>query len=297
MKIKKNDRDLSQPSLIRLYSYALKTCAPQRSLRQGLILQWNEGWGEIAPLPGVSQESLEEALEEVLALLPNLETASPRLPSVRFGLACASYPFVKTPLKVPLCLLNEPRSGFSTLKLKLGHLSVKDAIERVKQYKEKFRLRLDCNRAWTLEEALFFARHFSPSDFEYLEEPIARYEDLVLFSKITQFPIALDESSLREEIPTLAALVIKPTVKGLPLPISKVPIVLSSSYETSLGLLQIARQSLPTAPPIGLDTFRFFEEDILNPPLRAEKGFLLWTPNAEDPIDVSKLTLLREYNV
>ncbi len=276
----------------RLYSYSLKTSAPRWPLRQGFLLQYNEGWGEVAPLPGFSRESLTEALEEIHTFFPRLASATPRLPSVRFGLRQALSPFLKTPLKQPLCLLNEPRPRFSTLKLKLAHLPLDDAIAYVQRHVGKFRLRLDCNRAWTLEEALLFARHFSPRDFEYLEEPLQNNRELPLFSNLTRFPIALDESPLQEEIPTLAGIVVKPTLKATPR--TKIPLIFSSAYETSLGLLQIARLGSRSKIPLGLDTFRYFEEDILVPPLRAEEGFILWNPSQENPIDVSKLTLLRE---
>ena len=280
--------------MVKLYSYELKTTSVKGSVRKGLILKWNDGWGEIAPLPGFSSETLEEAQEEILSLLPNLASAKPRLPSVRFGIDAASRPFSQEPLKIPLALLNDPRPGFSILKLKLGHLSIENAVNHVKQFLGSYRLRLDCNRSWTLDQALSFARHFSPSDFEYLEEPVSRFSELVRFCELTGFPIAVDESVSQaplDQIPTLKTIVIKPTVVGS-LPSLDMPFVLSSAYESSLGLLQIARSYRKGSPPAGLDTFRFFQEDLLIPPLKAEHGFLSWSGNSGCPIDMSKLCLI-----
>jgi O-succinylbenzoate synthase len=161
----------------------------------------------------------------------------------------------------------------------------------VKKHLGRYRLRLDFNRAWSLDQALRFAKHFSPNDFEYLEEPVNTFADLVRFSTLTQFPIAADES-LRQgsylEIPTLKATIVKPTLMGtIPTLPPHLSLVLSSSYESSLGILQIAR--LANSPiPQGLDTFT---DDLLIPPLRVENGCLTWTPSST-PIDFTKLCLI-----
>lgn len=255
--------------------------------KKSLILQIGEGWGEISPLPGFSKETFLDAKKEILEVLFDNKKAT--LPSVIFGLSQAAIPFSHSPLKVPLCSLNTPKPGCTTLKLKLGHLNVLDAIALVNQYIGKYHLRLDFNQKWTLSNALEFANHFSPSCFEYLEEPVNSYEDLIQFSHLTKFPIALDETLLLKsglEIPTFTCAVIKPTLWGHIPSLSK-PIVLSSSYESSLGILQIARLSASNIP-LGLDTF---SPDLLNPPLGSENGYLTWTPS-QNPINTEKLCLL-----
>ena len=251
--------------------------------REGLILQIDDEWGEIAPLPGWSLETFSEAKQEILDVLR--ENKKPTLPSVLFGLSTKPL----SPVKVRLSALNSPRTGCTTLKLKLGHLTIDQAVARVKQYVGKYRLRLDCNRKWTLSQALLFASHFCSTDFEYLEEPVDTYSDLIRFSLKTQFPIAVDES-LRErsclDIPTLTAAVIKPTLWGH-IPKLSCPIVFSSAYESSLGILQIARFADHEIPQ-GLDTF---SPDFLNPPISVENGYLTWTPS-KNPIDTRQLCLI-----
>jgi O-succinylbenzoate synthase len=278
--------------LIRLYQYRLRVQSHHWTLREGLILQYGDGFGEIAPLPGFSRETLEQAREELLRILPDLSLAT--LPSVRFGITSAQSPL--SSIRIPLAALSEPRPGFQTLKLKLGHLSIEEAISLVKQHYKQFRLRLDCNRAWTLPQALHFARHFQPTDFEYLEEPLQTFEELIAFSTQTHFPIALDEhiSSDWSRIPSLKTLVIKPTLTGTIPPIpDSLNLVLSSSYESGLGLLHIAHlaQKLHPTIPVGLDTYRSFSEDLLTHPIDCSSGFFSWTAS-HPPIRLDKLSLL-----
>jgi len=273
----------------RLYQYNLPVASRNWQTREGLILQWNDGWGEIAPLPGFSKETFEEAKAEILSLLPHLETAQPKLPSVRFGLSSAKRPLQSVHL--PLCALGE-RDGFSTIKLKLGHLPLDEAIALVQRTHRHYRLRLDCNRSWTLAQALEFARHFKPNDFEYLEEPVRTFDELMEFSRITGLPIAVDESvrdaAAWQKLPSLKAVVVKPTVIG---EIPQIPpgleLVLSSSYESGLGLLHIAALSKGTLP-IGLDTYRALQDDILTEPIDCSSGFFSWQLT-DSPINISKL--------
>lgn len=259
----------------RLYKYALKK-------REGLVLEWDEGFGEIAPLPHFSGEQLSEAEAEIVSWIR--ENKEPTLPSVRFGIASAQRPLES--VKLPLCSLG-PKAGFQTTKLKMKGLSLKEAVALVKEHLGKT-LRVDCNRAWSLDEALEFASHFQASDFEYLEEPVKSVEELIAFSKKTGFPIALDESIHTDwtQIPSLKAIVVKPTLVGF---IPKVPphlkLILSSSYESGLGLIHIANLA-KNQLPIGLDTV--FEDDILVNPIRSTDGFFEWK-KSESILDFGKL--------
>lgn len=260
---------------MKLYRYSL--------IREGLVLE-NEGkWGEIAPLPSFSTESLDDAFSEVVRLWPNLSQAS--LPSVRFGWECAQRPFRS--VHIPLAALNTPRLGFTTLKLKLGHLCVSEAVAQVQAHKQ-WRLRLDFNRKWTFDQIIAFASHFKPTDFEYLEEPLSSFEELVTFSHQTSFPIALDESFNWDwsAIPSLTTIVVKPTIVGsVPSVPPHLKLVLSSAYETGIGLLHIAQLG-SSDYPIGLDTVQ--SDDLLTHPIDCSNGYFSWQSN-ENPIDRSKL--------
>ncbi|MBU6383349.1 MAG: hypothetical protein KGQ49_03620 [Verrucomicrobia bacterium] len=242
--------------------------------REGLILQWDDLFGEIAPLPGFSKETLQEAEKEVTEWI--LNGASPSLPSVRFGIASAQRPLQSVRLR--LCSLG-PKPGFPAWKLKLGHLPLQEAIRFAKEHKGPH-VRLDCNRAWSLDEALEFASHFQPGDFDYLEEPVKTVPELREFSRITRFPIALDESIDTDwsQIPSLKTIVVKPTIVG-GAPKTHLNLVLSSAYESGLGLLHIANLARNRLP-IGLDTV--FEEDLLAHPIQSSAGVFAW--NKEEPL-------------
>ncbi len=274
--------------VIRLYQYKLPLTA--QKWREGLILQCGESFGEIAPLPGWSRETLEEARAEMLHWIHTREV--PAFPSVRWGIECARK--VLQPVHLPLCALG-PKEGFSTVKLKLGHLPLNEAISLVKQHIGQFRLRLDCNRSWNLAQAFAFARHFQPTDFEYLEEPVQTFEELVHFSQATHFPIAIDESihCPWAEIPSLKAVVVKPTLLGgIPEIPHHLDLILSSSYESGLGLLHIANRA-KNQLPVGLDTYQALQEDLLSTSIDCSSGFFSWTPSLRDrpqTLNLSKLT-------
>lgn len=259
----------------KLYQYALNG-------RKGLIVQSAIGFGEIAPLPGFSRETFEEARAEIIAVLRG--EAEPTLPSVRWGLACAQKKLKSVHL--PLSALG-PKPGFTTLKLKLGHLPLQEAIALVQQ-NQHFSLRLDCNRAWSLDQALEFVRHFKPTDFLYLEEPVRTFEELIQFSKLTHFPIALDESIHCDwtQIPSLKAIVVKPTIVGaIPTIPPHLDLVLSSSYESGLGLLHIAG-AVQNDLPVGLDTV--FQDDLLTSPIDTSSGYFSWD-HSDPPLQLEKL--------
>lgn len=221
----------------------------KKGVREGFLLclkeEEREAWGEISPLPGFSQESLEEALED-------LASKKRSLPSVQFGFHTALLN-----LKTPLNITSIPVKK----KIKVGDLSPEEALKTVEPIPQ---MRIDMNRKWSLEEALFFAKHFP--EVEYYEEPLRKGEDVSAFP----YPVALDES-LREKnlplYPHVVAHVIKPTMHGFPLPQKQkgIDFILSSSYETELGIYQIAklayRLKIPLKP-MGLATGHLFKESL-----------------------------------
>lgn len=267
----------------KLYRYRLALKNNQH--REGLIIQDGERFGEIAPLPGFSKETLKEAEQEALNWIET--DAPPTLPSVRFGID--SLQIELHSIKLPLASLGV-KEGFTTQKLKLGHLSLQEAIDLVKKQSSKARIRLDCNRAWSLKQALEFASHFTSNDFIYLEEPVQSVEELIEFSKLTNFPIALDESIDTDfsKIPSLKAIVVKPTVVGTIPSIPKhLDLVLSASYESGLGLLHIAHLAKGNLP-VGLDTYDALEEDLLINPIQTKNGIFSWK-KSEPILNINKL--------
>ena len=64
-------------------------------------------------------------------------------------------------------------------------------------------LRLDANRAWTLDEALEFASGIKGIKIEYCEESLKNPEQLDSFLEKSDLPIALDETLFNTENPEL----------------------------------------------------------------------------------------------
>ncbi len=93
--------------------------------------------------------------------------------------------------------------GFRTFKLKVGRRDPSEDLERIAAVQRAMpaggRLRLDANRAWSLDEARRFlsvaGRRFREC-IEYVEEPLARpaAQDLARLARDVDLAVALDES-------------------------------------------------------------------------------------------------------
>ncbi|WP_113640540.1 o-succinylbenzoate synthase [Escherichia albertii] len=252
-----------------------------------------EGWGEISPLPGFSQESWEEAQSALLTWVNGWlagDCALPEMPSVAFGVSCAlaeladTLPQAANYRAAPLCngdpddliLKLADMPGEKVAKVKVGlYEVVRDGmvVNLLLEAIPDLHLRLDANRAWTPLKGQQFAKYVNPDyrdRIAFLEEPCKTRDDSRAFARETGIAIAWDES-LREPDFTFAAeegvraVVIKPTLTGS---LDKVceqvqaahalglTAVISSSIESSLGLTQLARIAAWLTPDTipGLDT-------------------------------------------
>jgi O-succinylbenzoate synthase len=282
--------------------------------RKGAFINIGESWGECSPFPGLSQESLQEALtdlkdkeprilaqewssENIFAAIESLKL----LPSASFALESALLPLV-TPLSPHLVpssalLMGKPdqileqaklreREGFKTAKLKVGNLDFNEAHQIINQLKDRFKLRIDVNRAWGVAESLRFFEAYPIDTFDYVEEPFDDPQQLKHFPH----PLAIDESfrSL-QTLPTLKALIYKPTVYG-GLSLCRhlvqwtrdrgIQFVLSSSFETDLGLASIAvmAQRLALEHAIGIGTYHFLKTSFCDPTLTFQDSYVSATP-------------------
>lgn len=276
--------------MVNIYPFNLPL--KQGGLRRGILIEKKGNWGEVSPLPGWSKETYEEALQQL-----QYPKKGPLFPSVAFGLESVNYP---TPLKacsLPLAaflagspeqILEKAQSckaeGFSYAKVKVGHLSLKEAFEIIHFLKKDFRLRIDVNRAWPLEDSLHFFSHFSHGDFDYVEEPLREVGHLGSFP----IPFALDETLFEypvesfTHLPLFKALIFKPTLWGGTRVLKKLlqlkkPLILSGAYESGVGVFHIAaliqRLNLPIYP-LGVDTYRELGADLLETPLEIQGGHL-----------------------
>lgn len=262
-----------------------------------------EGWGEISPLPGFSQETLDEAQQAVVAwarawsegqLLP-----LPEQPSAAFGLSCAlaelqnALPHAADYRAAMLCA-GDPDELFATLaalpgekvaKVKVGlYEAVRDGmvVNLLLESIADLHLRLDANRAWTPVKAQQFAKYVNPdyrSRIAFLEEPCKTREESLAFARETGITIAWDESLRDEDFrfeaqEGVGAVVIKPTLTGSLQKVQQqvaaakalgLTVVISSSIESSLGLTQLARIAAWLTPGTlpGLDTLHLMKAQLL----------------------------------
>ncbi|QIM69021.1 o-succinylbenzoate synthase [Basfia succiniciproducens] len=220
--------------------------------REGLLVQIkckeNEGWGEIAPLPEYSWETLEQAQEQAIQWLKDWDAARSRneklsfdglYPSVAFGLSCALAE-MKGSLQTegnyqvaPLCYgdpdeLYEPldqMQGEKVAKIKVGMYEAnRDGMiaDMLLEAIPDLYLRLDANRSWTPAKAAMFAKYVKPEHLpriQFLEEPCKTREESRRFAEQTGINIAWDESVREPDFevvtePHVTAIVIKPTLVG-----------------------------------------------------------------------------------
>ena len=264
-----------------LYSLPLVTPYPTR---KGVVLEWADGRGsEASPLEGWSSDRLEDVIQALQA--NRYETD---LPSLQF----AMNPLPLTPHALPFSALlagskkeilakipSLSQEGVRCVKLKCKGLSLEDAVIAAHELsKEGFSLRIDCNRSLNLSEALSFAKQCPYESIDFFEEPLKNPRELSDFP----FPIALDES-LREEnyeplvaLPQVKALVIKPTMTGGIKDWQRFgkPLILSSSFESGIGIIQIFLLAIhhQLFLPLGIDTYRLLKEDLLEEPLIFKEG-------------------------
>jgi O-succinylbenzoate synthase len=266
-------------------------------------------WGEIAPLPNWSKESLQDALQEVIEKETRIKkinwtfqtlsqdlTILKLLPSVQFGLESALlsilHPLSNFNVFTSALLMGTPkeiikqaelrsREGFTSAKLKVSNLDFKEASEVIHQLKDQFFLRIDVNRAWNTEDSIRFFEQFPLDTFDYVEEPFRNPNDLSRFLH----PLAIDESFPQDlslahldRLPTLKAIIYKPTMQGgMTGCLSMhnwtkqrgINLVLSSSFESDLGLAHIASLAhrLSLSSPIGIGTYFYLNQQICIHPL------------------------------
>ncbi len=189
--------------------------------------------------------------------------------------------------------------GYSTFKLKVGRRLIGDDVTIVHWLRETVgngaRIRLDANRAWSLEEAYSFAEAVKTAGIDYIEEPVRDYLAVLQLINKGNFPlpISIDESlaALNPEgldtVSGIKGIIVKPTLLGLETALcfaraanrKGMVAIISSSFETSIGLgylaeiaasLNIGLGGAKTA--VGLDTLGWLAEDLVTDPLQLDGG-------------------------
>ncbi len=275
---------------IRVWSIPMRTRFRGITVREGLLLRGDAGWGEWSPF-------LEYAADEAAAWLRCAEEA-----------AAGAWPAplrdsVPVNVTVPVVAPEEAHrivatSGCRTAKVKVadpGSTLAEDEA-RVEAVRDALgasgRVRVDANGAWDVDTAIAAIRRLdrAAGGLEYVEQPCAAVEDLARVRRAVDVPIAADESIRRATDPyrvrdleaaDIAVLKVQP-LGGVAacLRIAEelgLPVVVSSALETSVGLaagvaLAAALPELPYA--CGLATRALLTDDVVDDSLIPVDGAL-----------------------
>ncbi len=298
----------------------------------------------LQPLQFLKAASLPETPHELLEQLARTPFTLP--PGVQFGWEMALLNLLSARQGQPLARLFNPNppaevvlnalltgadqplpeeaqrliaAGYPSLKIKVGRRPLEQDISTVRKIQsllpDTITLRLDANRAWSLEQAVWFCRSIAPRQIEYLEEPLQPQESLAELPRRTGCSLALDESlqELRPEtfrpFAGLTTVVLKP---GFILTLGEAlrwtawslgrglrPVFSSSFYAgpATAFLAEIAAALAPAAFPQGLDPYRWLADDVLEDPLQIHRGRLHLADCREKAhrVQQNKLELLGEF--
>lgn len=204
------------------------------------------GWGEAAPLPGFSRESIDDILTEAsewaagardegcATLAFAIDSATDDLEQRRKGEQQEAIDprqrFVQVNTLIGGAGLDEREvmskleAGFRCFKMKVGAQPISEDIVRVRRLRallpDDVELRLDANRAWSYDDAARFCEGIADLEIAYVEEPTKKSKDLPLLAQATPIPIALDETTRSVQPEALdsfgfaAAVILKPSLLG-----------------------------------------------------------------------------------
>ena len=178
-------------------------------------------------------------------------------------------------------------TGYRTLKLKVGRADWAEEAAVVRTLHAALgadvSLRLDANRAWSVDDARAFAEAVQDVPVAYVEEPLADPAALPAFAAAAPVPVALDETARTlapADLPAHAyaeAVVLKPSLTGLTTTLdwmraasdTQTRTVLSSAYESGIGmrLLVALAAAAPSADAAGFGPYRRLDRDVLRPRL------------------------------
>jgi O-succinylbenzoate synthase len=274
---------------LRAFAIPMRTRFRGITVREGALIRGPAGWGEFSPFagygPAESARWLASAVESATAGWPaplrELVPVNVTVPAVGPERA---YQIVAA-------------SGCRTAKVKVAERGQGpgEDVERVAAVRDALdaagpggRIRVDANGGWPVDEAARMLRALEKYSLEYAEQPCATLEELALLRRLTDIPVAADESvrkaadPLRVRAAGAADIVV---VKVQPLGGVRaalrvaqdcgLPAVVSSAVDTSVGLaagvaLAAALPELPYA--CGLATMSLLAGDVTADPLTEAGG-------------------------
>ena len=281
-----------------VYAIPLRTRFRGITVREGMLIRDELGWGEFCPFPEYDDR---EAVGWLATAVEQATVGWPAPVRDRVPVNCT----------VPAVDAERARrivreSGCATAKVKVADHpgSLAEDLARVAAVREAIgdgAIRIDANAVWDVETAV---RHIGEIDraaggLEYVEQPCRTVEELAEVRRRVDVPIAADESIRRAEDPLRVAVagaadvaVLKCTPLGgvrralAVAAAAGLQTVVSSALETSVGLAaQIALAG--TLPDLefacGLGTLALFEGDLVADSLRPVGGWLPVPTAAPEP--------------
>jgi O-succinylbenzoate synthase len=276
--------------MTQVFAIPMRTRFRGITVREGLLLRGDAGWGEWSPF-----------------LEYDAATAAPWLRCAEEA-AAGDWPEPvreTVPVNVTVPAVDAERAhaivrggGCRTAKVKVAEpgQTLADDQARVEAVRDALgpsgRVRVDANGAWNVDEAVtaIAALDRAADGLEYVEQPCAAVEDLAVVRRRVEVPIAADESIRRAADPyrvrdleaaDVAVLKVQPLggVRAC-LRIAEdigLPVVVSSALETSVGIaagvaLAAALPELPYA--CGLATVQLLTDDVVTTSLLPVNGAL-----------------------
>jgi len=274
-----------------VYSIPMRTRFRGITVREGMLLRGDAGWGEFSPFLEYDEQ-----------------VAAPWLRAAREA-ADVGWPepvrdAVPVNVTVPAvgpeqaAAIVRASNGCRTAKVKVAEpgQSVADEQARLEAVRDALgpdgRVRIDVNGLWSVDEAVtrIPLLERAAGGMEYVEQPCADVEDLARVRRKVEVPVAADESIRRAEDPyrvrdleaaDVAVLKVQP-LGGVAacLRIAEdigLPVVVSSALETSIGIA--AGVALAAALPelehaCGLATVQLLTDDVVGSPLLPRDGAL-----------------------
>ena len=265
-------------------------------MREGALLHGPAGWGEFSPFaeygPAESSRWLASAIEAASAGWPaplrDRVGVNVTVPAV--GPAEAARIVVASRCVTAKVKVAEPGQGEA------------DDLDRVAAVRDALgpggRIRVDANGGWDVDQAALMLGRLRRYGLEYAEQPCATLGDLARLRRLTDVPLAADESIRKASDPLAVRaagaadiVVLKVAPLGgvrLALQVAEacgLPVVVSSAVDTSVGLA--AGVALAAALPelkydCGLATMALLEGDVTADPLLPDHGKLPVRPAVVD---------------
>lgn len=272
-------------------------------VREGVLIRGPQGWGEFAPFDDYSDAAasrwLDCAIEASYGSWPAAQRSEVEVNAI--------IPEVSSDVAATMARAAVAESGCRTIKVKVGGADLAADEARVATVRDvldtllgrgRGALRVDANGAWDTASAAAALRRLGAYDLEYVEQPCRSVDELRGLRRLTDVPIAVDETIREADDPAgvrVREFADVAVVKAAPLGGARaalrvaeamdVPVVVSGSLDSSVGLdaavaLAAALPDLPYA--CGLGTGALLAADVVDAPRVPVGGVLAVSRTSPD---------------